>query len=629
MNAPVCCAVSLVGRDATVLSRHVVEQSKSDWLNNHTGPGSANFTPPSALMSVNSSFDAHPYQYSSATGYSVALNPTRTPASATGVRSSTAGHNALSSSRVLPNTEVYAARQKSQDKKGQRNSTSSTGKSLSTPQPRWRTRSPRHGCSPKHAEASEIGLSLSLHNASANGDLVEVGHLIRGKVDLNKVDMLSGATPLHCACDRNQVAVVAALVGARAYLGARTDRDGWTALHHACAHADILAVKYLVTAKADVNAQAFSGLQPLDIVAVRQRADVVNYLLNNGAASSSSLSQQWSVNGSRTTDDSGRVTMRTARNFEVQSAMEDAGQPVLMAHQKSLAGPGANTVSVTLQNVPIVASFGGQSDAATTRQQAGDERLRDARWERAVKHLNDHPNNQQPTRGRPNGFLELEKEIATLGSNNEILREANRTLRSQNETLSAESKDLRATIQTQQHEIAALRDFVEGLKANNARNFRNSLSTKAAKEGLPKHKGNVTRTAPGVRERADRRPKSQSNRRRKQRQIRNQQQQHRGKTHNPTAQVQSHVVHQSILPPWLRGIEPNDLDPRWTALTDQQRSMIRRALKRKKKKVVAGTANATQRASGVDRNGGAETPNSQWRRKVLRNTTSGSHGERY
>ena len=37
---------------------------------------------------------------------------------------------------------------------------------------------------------------------------------------------------------------------------------------------------------------------------------------------------------------------------------------------------------------------------------------------------------------------------------------------------------------------------------------------------------------------------------------------------------------QSILPPWLQGIEPNELDPRWLALNDQQMAMVCRALRR-------------------------------------------------
>ena len=43
--------------------------------------------------------------------------------------------------------------------------------------------------------------------------------------------------------------------------------------------------------------------------------------------------------------------------------------------------------------------------------------------------------------------------------------------------------------------------------------------------------------------------------------------------------VHPHVVRgQSILPPWLQGITPNELDPRWTSLSSQQQSMIHRAL---------------------------------------------------
>lgn len=98
---------------------------------------------------------------------------------------------------------------------------------------------------------AETGLPL-LHQAIADGDEAQVVALIKNGADVNQLDGLMGNSPLHIACEQENVKIVEILIKKGAFVNLITPRSGFTPLMIAVWHNLPENVKALLKAK-DIN----------------------------------------------------------------------------------------------------------------------------------------------------------------------------------------------------------------------------------------------------------------------------------------------------------------------------------------------------------------------------------------
>lgn len=123
---------------------------------------------------------------------------------------------------------------------------------------------------------------LPLVQAAAQGDVQTVRALLKARTaDVNAKEA-DGATALHYAANRGDLAVVEALLAAGADVKA-TNRYGVTALALACIGGNAAVVERLVKAGADPKATTAGGVTPLMTAARSGGADVIKVLLRYGA----------------------------------------------------------------------------------------------------------------------------------------------------------------------------------------------------------------------------------------------------------------------------------------------------------------------------------------------------------
>jgi ankyrin repeat protein/class 3 adenylate cyclase len=102
-------------------------------------------------------------------------------------------------------------------------------------------------------KGSKYGSGSSFHLAAKNGDIVSVEELINKGCGINEVDAAKG----------------------------------WTALHYAVHYGQKHLVEYLIVCGADVNAKDFLGKNnPIDVLALGNRGEIVKILIQSGAKSS-------------------------------------------------------------------------------------------------------------------------------------------------------------------------------------------------------------------------------------------------------------------------------------------------------------------------------------------------------
>lgn len=118
---------------------------------------------------------------------------------------------------------------------------------------------------------------VSLTDAISADDLDAVRESIEQGSDLEG-PLVAGMTPLMRAANRNQAAIVDALLEAGATVDASGD-DGWTALHVAARADSTTVVELLLSRGADPSIRSDSGMNALDHAAAAGAVDVLNALV--------------------------------------------------------------------------------------------------------------------------------------------------------------------------------------------------------------------------------------------------------------------------------------------------------------------------------------------------------------
>ncbi|WP_298238518.1 ankyrin repeat domain-containing protein [uncultured Algibacter sp.] len=98
---------------------------------------------------------------------------------------------------------------------------------------------------------TSTGLPL-LHQAIVDGDEAQVIKLIEDGADINQLDRLMGNSPLHIACEQENVRIVELLIEKGAFVNLITPRSGFTPLMVAVWHNQLENVKALLKAR-DIN----------------------------------------------------------------------------------------------------------------------------------------------------------------------------------------------------------------------------------------------------------------------------------------------------------------------------------------------------------------------------------------
>jgi ankyrin repeat protein len=123
----------------------------------------------------------------------------------------------------------------------------------------------------------------ALHWAAANGDGELAALLLESGAKADAPTRIGSYTPLHVAAKEGHVAVLRALVGAHANVGAATT-TGATALHFAASSGNVEAITILLDHGADVNVREPEWEQtPLMFAAALGRTDAVRTLIKRGA----------------------------------------------------------------------------------------------------------------------------------------------------------------------------------------------------------------------------------------------------------------------------------------------------------------------------------------------------------
>ncbi|MEN6355480.1 MAG: ankyrin repeat domain-containing protein [Armatimonadota bacterium] len=119
--------------------------------------------------------------------------------------------------------------------------------------------------------------AAEIHTASATGDIATVEKLIKAQPDLVNLKDDDGATPLHHAAAKGQLAVVKLLIDNKADVNAQK-KDGVTPLHVAAALGYKDVVVALLDAKADPCAVDKKGRTPLSIAKAGGKVEIENII---------------------------------------------------------------------------------------------------------------------------------------------------------------------------------------------------------------------------------------------------------------------------------------------------------------------------------------------------------------
>ncbi len=116
-------------------------------------------------------------------------------------------------------------------------------------------------------DGASVTNALLMATARSSSNLAVIEALIKAKADVNARNAL-GDTPLMLAAWSNSdLAVIEALIKAKADVNAR-NKDGGTPLMYAAgSNSDLAVIEALITAKADVNARDKDGWTPLMLAA--------------------------------------------------------------------------------------------------------------------------------------------------------------------------------------------------------------------------------------------------------------------------------------------------------------------------------------------------------------------------
>jgi ankyrin repeat protein len=130
------------------------------------------------------------------------------------------------------------------------------------------------------------GISL-LHFACREGKIQCVSYLLTLNINVNEVDRIR-STPLHLASFFGRTEIVRRLLEYKKDGNARCDpnkhmMNGDTALHQASWNGHIDVMKLLLQYNAKPNATKEDGSTPLQLAAIRNQCNTVNFLLGNGA----------------------------------------------------------------------------------------------------------------------------------------------------------------------------------------------------------------------------------------------------------------------------------------------------------------------------------------------------------
>ena len=121
----------------------------------------------------------------------------------------------------------------------------------------------------------------NLHDATSNGSLVEVEHLLNAAgTDVNATNQ-EGNTPLHRAAIKGNTEIAKALIARGANVNA-TDLSEWTPLHWAVVKNHIEIIDSLITAGADINASCRVGFTPLYHAISDGKIEIVKKLIQAG-----------------------------------------------------------------------------------------------------------------------------------------------------------------------------------------------------------------------------------------------------------------------------------------------------------------------------------------------------------
>ena len=144
-------------------------------------------------------------------------------------------------------------------------------------------RAPRAAGAVHRGAASDAAGAPAVADAAQRGDLAGIRRLLaRGGAGVN-VAQGDGMTALHWAAERGDSLMTAALLRARADMGARTRVGDYTPLHLAARVGDAGTVRALLAAGADVKVTNAAGATALHLAADAGNADVVRALLARGA----------------------------------------------------------------------------------------------------------------------------------------------------------------------------------------------------------------------------------------------------------------------------------------------------------------------------------------------------------
>ncbi|MCE5323348.1 ankyrin repeat domain-containing protein [bacterium] len=125
--------------------------------------------------------------------------------------------------------------------------------------------------------AATSTFAAQIHTAAATGDVATVEKLVKADPNIVNLKDDDGATPLHHAAAKGQLAIVKLLIADKADVNAQK-KDGVTALHVAAALGYKDVVVALLDAKADACAVDKKGRTPLSIAKAGGKVEIENII---------------------------------------------------------------------------------------------------------------------------------------------------------------------------------------------------------------------------------------------------------------------------------------------------------------------------------------------------------------